>query len=92
LGQFRKNYRTFYPKIVIKPSKINIWEFGIRGPRFRIRKITISDPRSGAKKAPDPGSGSTTLRAIPPPKKKQREMELLSHVSEEITNFFIFLP
>ncbi len=51
MGQFTKNYRTFYPqKIVIKLSKI--W-FGIRHPE----KKSITDPGSRVKKTPDPVSG-----------------------------------
>jgi hypothetical protein len=49
LGQFPQNYRTFYPKIVTKLSKIWIWDPGKTYPGYRV------------KKAPDPGSGSATL-------------------------------
>jgi hypothetical protein len=49
LGQFSKNYRTFYPKNVTKLSNIRVWDPG----------SGIRDP--GAKEAPDPGSGSATL-------------------------------
>jgi hypothetical protein len=40
-GQFSKNYRTFYPKIVTKLSKIWVWDPGSGKNPFRI---------------PDPGS------------------------------------
>jgi hypothetical protein len=59
LGQFSKNYRTFYPKIVTKLSKMG---FGIRDPRSGIREKPIPDP--GVKKAPDPGSGSPNTGKI----------------------------
>jgi hypothetical protein len=42
MGQFTKNYRTFYPKIVIKLSKIWVWNpgsgknlFDIPNPRVK---------------------------------------------------------
>jgi hypothetical protein len=59
LGQFTKNNRTFYPKIVIKLSKIWVWDPGseIQDPENPIR-----DP--GVKKALDPGSVSATLNGI----------------------------
>jgi hypothetical protein len=53
LGQFSKNYRAFTPKIVIKLSKIWVWD---------PEKTFFPDP--GVKKAPDPGSGSATLAWI----------------------------
>jgi hypothetical protein len=63
LGQFPKDYRTFYPNnchYLPKLSKIGIvWD-----PRSGIRKKPISDPVSGVKKAPNPGSGSATLVKI----------------------------
>jgi hypothetical protein len=46
-----KNYRTFYPKIVNKLSKICVWDPGSGKSLFRI-------PDPGVKKAPDPGSGT----------------------------------
>jgi hypothetical protein len=54
LGQFSKNYRTFYQKIVKKLFKIWSWDPGSGKNLFRI-------PDPGVKKAPDPGSGSATL-------------------------------
>jgi hypothetical protein len=56
IGQFSKNYITFYPKIVTKLSKIWIWDPGSGKNLFRI-------PDPGVKKAQDPGSGSATLDA-----------------------------
>ncbi len=48
LDQFTKNYRTFYQKVVIKLSKIWVWDPGSGKNLFRI-------PDPGFKKAPDPG-------------------------------------
>ncbi len=45
----------FTQKIVIKPSKIWVWDPGSGKNLFRI-------PDPGVKKAPDPGTGSATLR------------------------------
>jgi hypothetical protein len=47
LGQFSKNYRTFYQKIVKKLLKIWSWD-----PGSKIRKKPIPDP--GVKKNPIP--------------------------------------
>jgi hypothetical protein len=49
LGQFSKNYRTVYQKIVKKLFKIWSWDPGSGKNPFRI-------PDPGVKKAPDPGS------------------------------------
>jgi hypothetical protein len=51
----------FTQKIVLKLSKIWVWDprSGIWDPRYGIRKKPIPDP--GVKKAPDPGSRSATL-------------------------------
>jgi hypothetical protein len=49
LGQFSKNYRTFYQKNCQKALQNMVLGSGIR------------DPDPGVKKAPDPGSGSATL-------------------------------
>jgi hypothetical protein len=49
VGQFSKNYRTFYSKIVTKLSKISIWDHGSGKNLFRI-------PDPGVTKAPDLGS------------------------------------
>ncbi len=54
LGQFSKNYRTLYPKIVSKFSKIWVWDLGSGKNLFR-----ILDP--GVKKAPDPGSATLII-------------------------------
>jgi hypothetical protein len=56
LGQFSKNYRTFYPKICHLALKNMGLGSGILRNLFR-----IPDPVPGVKKAPDPGSGSATL-------------------------------
>jgi hypothetical protein len=45
LGQFAKNYRTFYPKFVSNLSKIWVWDLG-------------SEIRDPEKTFPDPGSQS----------------------------------
>jgi hypothetical protein len=50
-------YRTFYPKIVTKLSKIWVWDPGPGKKIFRI-------PDPGVKKAADPGSGFATLVLI----------------------------
>jgi hypothetical protein len=52
LGQYLKKYRT--QKIVTKLSKIWVWDSGSGKNLFRT-------PDPGAKKAPDPGSGSATV-------------------------------
>ncbi len=69
LGEFSKNYRTFY----FLPKKLSLssqkYGFGIRDPRSGIRdprsgirdKNLFRIPDPGVKKAPDPGSGSATL-------------------------------
>ncbi len=49
----------FIPK-KLSPSPQK-YGFGIRDPRFRIRKKPIPDPGSRGQKTPDPGSGSATL-------------------------------
>jgi hypothetical protein len=41
LGQFSKNYRTFYTKIVNKLSKIWIWDPGSRGQKGTGSRIRI---------------------------------------------------
>jgi hypothetical protein len=58
LGQFSKNDRTFYPKIVTKLSKVWVWDpgSGIRDPGSGKNLFRIPDP--GVKKAPDPGSAT----------------------------------
>ncbi len=57
MGRFSKNYRTFYPKIVTKLSKIWVW---IWDPGSGKNLFWTPDP--GVKKAADPGSGSATLQ------------------------------
>jgi hypothetical protein len=57
LGQFSKNYITFYSKSCHQAhKKIWVWD-----PKSGIRIKTYSGSRIQAKKAPDPGSGSATL-------------------------------
>jgi hypothetical protein len=51
LGQFSKNYRTFYQKNCQKALKIWSWD-----PGSGIRKKPIPDPGSRGQKAPNPGS------------------------------------
>jgi hypothetical protein len=46
MGKSCKNYITFCPKIVIKLSKIWVWD-----PRSGIREIPILDPRSRGQKS-----------------------------------------
>jgi hypothetical protein len=53
---FQRIIELFIQKIVINLSKICL-RFEIRDPRSG---LTIPDP--GVKKAPDPGSGSATLK------------------------------
>jgi hypothetical protein len=62
LGQFSKNYRTFYPKIVTKLSKIWVWDPGseIRDPD-NLDKNLFRIPDAGVKKAPDPGSATLSV-------------------------------
>jgi hypothetical protein len=48
-GQFSKNYKTFYSKIVTKLFKIWVWDPGSG-------KKPIPDPGSRGQKAPYPGS------------------------------------
>jgi hypothetical protein len=52
---FQRIIELFTPKIVTKLSKIWIWDSGSGKNLFRI-------PDPGVKKAPDPGSGSATLK------------------------------
>jgi hypothetical protein len=60
-ANFERIIELFTQKIVIKLSKIWVWDpgSGIRDPGTGIRKKPIPD--LGVKKAPDPGSGSATL-------------------------------
>jgi hypothetical protein len=71
LGQFSKNYRTFYPKKLSLISQKYV--FGIRDPRSRIRdpEKIYSGSRiliQGSKRhrIPYPGSGSATLEKYVP--------------------------
>jgi hypothetical protein len=59
LGQFSKNYRTFYSKIVTKLLGMGLGS-GIRDPGSGINLFRIPDP--GVKKAPDPGSATRGSR------------------------------
>jgi hypothetical protein len=70
LGQFSKNYITFYPKIVTKLSKTWVRDPGSGKTPFRI-------PDPGIKKAPDPGSGSATLTYIVRPARMRSSVPLL---------------
>jgi len=51
VGQFSKNYRTFYPNNCQSSSKYGL---GIRDPGDGTNPFRIPDP--GVKKAPDPGA------------------------------------
>jgi hypothetical protein len=75
LGQFTKNYKTFYPKIT-KLVKIWVWDPGteILDPEKTYSGSRTPDP--GAKKAPDPGSGFATLL-----QRAQKYRHLFSFVS-----------
>jgi hypothetical protein len=59
--KFGPNFKELWNFI---PKKLSLrsqkYEFGIRNPRSGINPFRIPDP--GVKKAPDPGSGSATLR------------------------------
>ncbi len=57
LGQFSKNYRTFYSKNCHYALKSMCLGSEIRDPEKNLFRI----PDPGVKKAPDPGSGSATL-------------------------------
>jgi hypothetical protein len=61
LGQFSKNYRTFYQKNCQKALKNMVLGSGILDPGSGKNLFRIPDP--GIKKAPYPGSGSATLGA-----------------------------
>ncbi len=56
---FQRIIEIFTPKFVTKLSKICVWNPGSGENLFR-----IPDPFPGVKKAPDPGSGSATLKKI----------------------------
>ncbi len=61
---FQRIIELFTQKIVTKPSKIWLWDTGseIRDPEKTYSGSRIPDP--GVKKAPDPGSGSATLKNL----------------------------
>jgi hypothetical protein len=59
LGQFSKNYRTFYQKNCQKALKNMVLGSGIRDPASGKNLFRISDP--GVKKHPIPDPGSATL-------------------------------
>ncbi len=61
LGQFSKNYGTFYPKICHRALKTMGLTSGIRDPGSGKNIFRIPDPGTEVKKAPDPGSRSATL-------------------------------
>ena len=56
-ANFQRIIELFSQKFVTKLSKIGVWDLGSGKNLFRI-------PDPGVKKAPDPGSGSTTLPKI----------------------------
>ncbi len=66
----KKFWPSFQRMIDFLPKNLSLssknYGFGIRDPRFRINLFRIPDPGPGVKKAPDPGSGFTTLRIIFP--------------------------
>ncbi len=68
LGQFTKNYRTFYPKIVINLSKIWVWD---PGSDFRDPEKTYSGSGvQGSKRhrIPDPNPQHwPSVYSMPPP-------------------------
>ncbi len=54
LGQFSKNYRTCYPKIVTKLSKIGVWDPGSGKNLFRIPDPVSRGQKSTGSRIPDP--------------------------------------
>jgi hypothetical protein len=72
LGQFSKNYRTFYPKkLALRSQK---YGFGIRDLRSGIRKKPIPDSGSRGQK----GTGSRIrIRNTGKPEQKSHETVLL---------------
>jgi hypothetical protein len=58
-ANFQRIIELFMQKIVIKLSKILFWD---PGSEIRDPEKPIPDPGSRGQKAPDPGSGSATLR------------------------------
>ncbi len=56
MGQFSKNYRTFYQKSCQKALKNMVLGSRIRDPGSGKNLFWIPDPRSRGQKAPDPGS------------------------------------
>ncbi len=62
MGQFSKNYRTFYPKNVHYALKNMGLESGIRDPGSRIREKPIPGP--GVKQAPDPDPQHCLLEKV----------------------------
>jgi hypothetical protein len=77
LGQFSKNFKTFYPKNCHEALKNMGWDpgseirepgsgirdprSGIREPGSGIRKNLFRIPDPGVKRAPDPGSATLVL-------------------------------
>jgi hypothetical protein len=61
LGQFSKNYRTFYPKNCQKALKYMVLGSGIRKKPIPDPGSRIPDPGVKKHPIPDPGSGSATL-------------------------------
>jgi hypothetical protein len=61
LGQFSKNYRTFYQNNCQKALKNMVLGSGIRDPEKNYSGSRIPDPGVTKHPIPDPGSGSATL-------------------------------
>jgi hypothetical protein len=78
-ANFQRIIELFTQKIVTKLSKIWVRDprYGIRDPRSGKNLFRIPDP--GVKKAPDPGSGSATLKsgAEGPQKNVKSEKKIL---------------
>jgi hypothetical protein len=63
LGQFSKNYRTFYPKIVTKLSKIWVWDPG-SGKTYSGSRIRAQGPKRHLVPDPDPQHRNVCGRMI----------------------------
>jgi hypothetical protein len=78
LGQFSKNYRTFYPKKLSLSSQK--YEFGIRDPGSGIRKKPIPDPGSRGPK--DTGSRMRNTDCIGYWKSSKRSWKPSAHTQK----------
>jgi hypothetical protein len=91
LGQFSKNYRTFYPKKLSLSSQK--YGFGIRDPGSGKNLFRIPDP--GVKKAQDPGSrgqkGTGSRIRDPDPKHWHFVHRLINQQEKNITKRRLFL-